>query len=75
MTDTRMLVDTCATVRGNGGYCAAHPSRVSMDHGRVYHTRAEAVREYAAGIWRCDAEDVRVRKYGPCRYVARRTVE
>ena len=74
-TDTRMLVDTCATARANGGYCAAHPSGLAMDCGPVYDTRAEAAREYAAAEWRCDPADVRVRKSTGqyrCRYIARR---
>ena len=71
-----MLVDTCATVRGNRGYCAAHPSGLTMDCGPVYDTRARAAREYAADEWLCNPEDVRVRKsrgqYAGCRYIATR---
>ena len=74
-TDTRMLVDTCATARGNRGYCAAHPSGLAMDCGPVHETRAQAARAYAAVEWQCDPADVRVRKSTgryACRYIARR---
>jgi hypothetical protein len=76
-TATKMLVDTCATARGRGGYCAAHPSDLAMDSGSVHATRASAARAYAAAEWQCDPADVRVRKsagrYG-CRYIATRGI-
>ncbi len=83
-TETRMLVDTCATARGNRrngsairlGYCATHPSALAMDFGPVHDTRAQAARAYAAAEWQCDPADVRGRKSTgryACRYIATRT--
>lgn len=63
-----MLVDTCITARGNGGYCAHHPADVSLDFGPVYPTRAQAARNYAAYEWGCDEREMTVRKVGQTRY-------
>ena len=50
----------CATLRGNHGYCAAHPSALAMDCGPIHTTRADAARAYAAAEWQCDPIDMRV---------------
>ena len=74
-TGDRMLVDTCYTVRGNGGYCAAHPTSIAMDFGPVYRTRAEAARSYAAAEWQCNPCDLIARNSRGqylCRYIVRK---